>query len=193
MRIWPEQPLRDQNSRHARSSAGKCRTTAGMRRLQPETHRPGPEIALVRHGMAQETSTGLRERRPAEMLTNRLEHHDDLQRQYGQLPDPLSHSVIHGNAWQGNLVVPPLRHAHRARPRQSIDRPTGVGSHPARRGLRSLQPTHKDRDMDCVTKPIFRHVIPSRADYFSSRASVCCDSLTALAVCEIAIWSSRGM
>lgn len=36
-----------------------------------------------------------------------LSHYDELRQQYDKLPDPLRLSVIHGDAWQGNLVVPP--------------------------------------------------------------------------------------
>lgn len=36
-----------------------------------------------------------------------LTRYDELRQQYDKLPDPLQLSVIHGDAWQGNLVVPP--------------------------------------------------------------------------------------
>jgi aminoglycoside phosphotransferase len=36
-----------------------------------------------------------------------VEHYDTLQKQYNELPDPQSLCVIHGDAWQGNLIVPP--------------------------------------------------------------------------------------
>jgi aminoglycoside phosphotransferase (APT) family kinase protein len=36
-----------------------------------------------------------------------LEHFVTLKKQYDELPDPQSPCVIHGDAWQGNLVVPP--------------------------------------------------------------------------------------
>lgn len=35
------------------------------------------------------------------------EHYLTLEKQYDELPDPESPCVIHGDAWQGNLVVPP--------------------------------------------------------------------------------------
>jgi aminoglycoside phosphotransferase (APT) family kinase protein len=35
-----------------------------------------------------------------------LEHYAILKKQYEELPDPGSRCVIHGDAWQGNLVVP---------------------------------------------------------------------------------------
>ncbi|WP_159929006.1 MULTISPECIES: phosphotransferase enzyme family protein [Nocardia] len=36
-----------------------------------------------------------------------LTRYDELRKQYDKLPDPLRLVVIHGDAWQGNLVVPP--------------------------------------------------------------------------------------
>ncbi|MFI5542055.1 phosphotransferase [Nocardia sp. NPDC051900] len=36
-----------------------------------------------------------------------LTRYDELRQQYDNLPDPLRLAVIHGDAWQGNLVVPP--------------------------------------------------------------------------------------
>ncbi|WP_280267944.1 phosphotransferase [Nocardia wallacei] len=36
-----------------------------------------------------------------------LMHHDKVYQNYMSLPNPLSLNVIHGDAWQGNLVVPP--------------------------------------------------------------------------------------
>ncbi|WP_280447105.1 phosphotransferase enzyme family protein [Nocardia brasiliensis] len=36
-----------------------------------------------------------------------LTHYDKLRHEYDDLPEPLSFGVIHGDAWQGNLVVPP--------------------------------------------------------------------------------------
>ncbi|WP_329405716.1 aminoglycoside phosphotransferase family protein [Nocardia vinacea] len=36
-----------------------------------------------------------------------LTRYDELRQQYDRLPDPLRPVVIHGDAWQGNLVVPP--------------------------------------------------------------------------------------
>ncbi|WP_280483891.1 aminoglycoside phosphotransferase family protein [Nocardia farcinica] len=37
-----------------------------------------------------------------------LTRYDQLHQQYDKLPDPLRLSVIHGDAWQGNLVVPTM-------------------------------------------------------------------------------------
>lgn len=36
-----------------------------------------------------------------------LTRHDELRKRYDKLLDPLPLTVIHGDAWQGNLVVPP--------------------------------------------------------------------------------------
>ncbi|MBF6207262.1 aminoglycoside phosphotransferase family protein [Streptomyces gardneri] len=36
-----------------------------------------------------------------------LTRYDELRKQYDKLPDPQRLTVIHGDAWQGNLVVPP--------------------------------------------------------------------------------------
>lgn len=36
-----------------------------------------------------------------------LTRYDELRKQYDRLPDPQRLKVIHGDAWQGNLVVPP--------------------------------------------------------------------------------------
>lgn len=36
-----------------------------------------------------------------------LAHYDELRGRYDELPQPVSPCVIHGDAWQGNLVVPP--------------------------------------------------------------------------------------
>lgn len=36
-----------------------------------------------------------------------LDHYATLLAQYNELPDPESRCVIHGDAWQGNLIVPP--------------------------------------------------------------------------------------
>ncbi|GAB2662542.1 phosphotransferase enzyme family protein [Nocardia goodfellowii] len=36
-----------------------------------------------------------------------LSHYDELYQRYDELPKPVQLSVIHGDAWQGNLVVPP--------------------------------------------------------------------------------------
>jgi aminoglycoside phosphotransferase len=36
-----------------------------------------------------------------------LTRYNELHQQYDKLPEPLQLSVIHGDAWQGNLVVPP--------------------------------------------------------------------------------------
>ncbi|MFX0578842.1 phosphotransferase enzyme family protein [Nocardia nepalensis] len=36
-----------------------------------------------------------------------LTRYDELRQRYDMLPDPLRLSVIHGDAWQGNLAVPP--------------------------------------------------------------------------------------
>ncbi|MEU1998921.1 aminoglycoside phosphotransferase family protein [Nocardia gamkensis] len=36
-----------------------------------------------------------------------LTRYDELREQYDKLPDPPRLTVIHGDAWQGNLVVPP--------------------------------------------------------------------------------------
>lgn len=36
-----------------------------------------------------------------------LDHHARLQQQYNEIDDPATACVIHGDAWQGNLVVPP--------------------------------------------------------------------------------------
>ncbi|MGQ4599364.1 phosphotransferase [Nocardia sp. R6R-6] len=36
-----------------------------------------------------------------------LTRYDELRRQHDELPDPVRIAVIHGDAWQGNLVVPP--------------------------------------------------------------------------------------
>ncbi|MFE9786522.1 phosphotransferase family protein [Nocardia salmonicida] len=35
-----------------------------------------------------------------------LDHHDELWKQYSRLEPPARKTVIHGDAWQGNLVVP---------------------------------------------------------------------------------------
>ncbi|WP_232236081.1 phosphotransferase family protein [Nocardia sp. BMG51109] len=35
-----------------------------------------------------------------------LDHHARLRRQYNEIDDMAAHCVIHGDAWQGNLVVP---------------------------------------------------------------------------------------
>lgn len=37
-----------------------------------------------------------------------LTRYDEVHQQYGSLPEPLQPSVIHGDAWQGNLIVPPM-------------------------------------------------------------------------------------
>jgi aminoglycoside phosphotransferase len=36
-----------------------------------------------------------------------MTHYDSLRQQYDELPEPPSLHVIHGDAWQGNLIVPP--------------------------------------------------------------------------------------
>ncbi|MET8428587.1 hypothetical protein [Nocardia sp. NPDC004860] len=68
---------------------------------------------------------GLRERTESAVTiyqgarSRRLEQYAQLQQQYNELDGPSAPCVIHDDAWQGNLVIPPSG-SHRFRPRQRI-------------------------------------------------------------------------
>ncbi|MFF0488432.1 phosphotransferase enzyme family protein [Nocardia sp. NPDC004068] len=89
---------------------------------RPATPRELGTMLRALHALAPPTNPALPEHDPFHDLRSQLSgatavkegdrdwllgHHDELRRRYDELPKAFAPSVIHADAWQGNLIVPP--------------------------------------------------------------------------------------